>query len=428
MSLMNQVLKDLEQRRNREHKAGSYQAPLSSATRAIPPWLPWAVLAVVIGLALFAVDRLWFSAPDPVVPVTQTEPADAPAAMVETPVVEPVADPEPARPGMRRVVMNTRNQRVLLEFEFDGAIELRAFNLTEPNRLVLDFIGADPSLRKPLPVPSAQQALSDWVYSEAPDGSLRLTLELNARASSVAERPAPDFVTATLSMPAPPRPAPVVVTPDPVPVEPPVVSERTLVTQSPRQRAEAAFSDGIRLLSEGRRGQAEAKFREAVGHDASLVDARVALVNLLVTQGHIREAELQLQEGLRVSPGQPALADRYARLLLERGDLAGAIGVLSDSAPALAAHPEHHALLAALLQRAGHHESAAAAYSALVEVRPDQGLWWMGLGISLEALQRHSAALGAYRRATEDPRLSTEVERFIRERVVALSLAAGETP
>ena len=426
MSLMNQVLKDLEQRRNREPKTGSYQTPLSNATRALPTWLPWAALAVVLGVALFAVDRLWFNTQDPGVPAVQAVAEPAPVAVVETPVVEPVF--EPTRPGMRRAVVNTRERRVLLEFEFDGAIELRAFTLAEPNRLVLDFIGADPAQRKPLPVPSAQQALSDWVYSEAPDGSLRLTLELHARATSAAEIPAPDFVTATLTMPAPPRPTPVVVTPDPAPVEPPVVSERTLVTQSPRQRAEEAFTDGVRFLSEGRRSQAEAKFREAVGHDAALMDARVALVNLLITQGQIREAELQLQEGLRVSPGQPALADRYARLLLDRGDLAGAIGVLSDSAPALTAHPEHHALLAALLQRAGHHESAAAAYSALVEVRPDQGLWWMGLGISLEALLRYPAALTAYRRATDDPRLSTDVERFIRERVVALSLAAGETP
>jgi MSHA biogenesis protein MshN len=115
-------------------------------------------------------------------------------------------------------------------------------------------------------------------------------------------------------------------------------------------------------------------------------------------------------------------------MLMERGDLAGAIGVLTTAPPPLETHPGHHALLAALLQRAGNHDAAITAYTELIAVNDRQGLWWMGLAISLEAVARPAAALQAYRQAMGDPRLSTQVARFVRERADALSLAAGEAP
>ncbi|MFN2301558.1 MAG: tetratricopeptide repeat protein [Gammaproteobacteria bacterium] len=206
-----------------------------------------------------------------------------------------------------------------------------------------------------------------------------------------------------------------------VAVEPPESAvRRTLVTETPAQRAGDSYTQGVRALSEGRRGTAETHFRAALAHDASYHDARLALANLLAGDGRARDAEAQLQEGLRLSPGHWPLAERYARLLFDRGDLAGAIGVLANAPPDVEAAPDYHALLAALLQRAGHHEAAADSYRALLSVRPDQGLWWMGLGISLEGVGRHTPALDAYSRAARDPRLAADVARFVRDRIEVL--------
>ena len=123
---------------------------------------------------------------------------------------------------------------------------------------------------------------------------------------------------------------------------------------------------------------------------------------------------------MRNEPQAASLAERYARLLFERGDLAGAIGVLIGAAPPVESAVEYHALLAALQQRAGNHVAAAETYAALVGVRPEQGLWWMGLGISLEAEQRDAAAHAAYEHAARDARLSAQVAAFVRERLSVL--------
>ena len=329
MSLVNQVLKDLQQRRS-EHPDTSGLLAAATAPRA-RSGSRWALVgggAVLLGLALFAVPH-YLLAPAPVV---------VRAVAVEAPPVEaPAVEAAPVE-----------------EFEEAPAVE------------------AAPMIEEPLPVEVA-------IVEEAPPANV-----------VVAER------------------------------EPEPTLTRTLVTTTPRQRADTAYGAGVRALSEGRRGVAETQFRDALAHDASHADARLALANVLAGNGALREAEAQLQQGLRIAPHAAPLAERYARLLFERGDLAGAIGVLVDAAPPVADGLDYHALLAALQQRAGNHVAAADTYAALVDVRPGEGLWWMGLGISLEAEQRRAAAYDAYQHAARDARLSAQVAAFVRERLAVL--------
>ena len=337
MSLVNQVLQDLQHRRG-EHPD---MEGLAVARPARPPSSPrrygWFIAgAVALGLALFALQQLF----------------ERPAAPVEVTPVAVKTTPAAAAP------------------------------VTQPE--VTPVVAAEP-----VPEPVIET---------------------------------PPVVAAT------PQPEPAVVSPaaDPVPTvtlpprgEPSM--SRTLVATTPRQRADAAYADALRELSAGRRDLAEVRMRDALGHDPSLVDARLALANLLATRGATREAEALLLQGLRLAPDAAPLAQRYARLLFERDDLGGAIGVLLQAPPPVAVDTEYHAFLAALLQRAGNHNAAADTYASLVEVQPDAGLWWMGLGISLEAEQRYAPALDAYRNAARDPRLSARVADFVRERIAVLS-------
>lgn len=429
MSLVNQVLKDLERRRETGSDAGGLRAAARRRPRRWPQWLVAGALALALGFGVYYADRM----------LRQHSPAEVPPPVVA--VAEPAAatvEPPPALPRITRAATTTRENALSLALEFDGAVEPRHFTLSLPHRLVIDLPGVDTDARPGVPVPGGQAALLEAHYEDAPDGALRLVLTLSDDASASVETPAPDVVLVALETPAPrpeppPRRAAAQPADDPVstPAIPPPATEadgtqsRTLVTRSPQQRAAEAYNEGVRALTEGRAPRAEAQFRDALGHDASLHTARLALANLLYQQGRLQDAEVQLQEGLRIAPGEPTLADRYARLLLERGDLSGAIGVLATAPPPVDTHPGHHALLAALLQRAGNHEAAAAAYTELVGMDERQGLWWMGLGISMEALARPDAALQAYRQAIRDPRLSVEVARFVRERADALSLGAG---
>lgn len=207
--------------------------------------------------------------------------------------------------------------------------------------------------------------------------------------------------------------------------EAPAQVQRTLRTTTPRERADDAYNEAVRHLTAGRRARAEAGLEDALGHDAAHHDSRSALAGLLYGQGRTREAETLLQEGLRISPRHAPFADQYARILMQRGDLAGALGVLERAAPPVEENTDYHALMGYLQQRAGNHDAAAGIYRALVDVRDDQGRWWLGLGISLEALRQPDRALAAYNRARNDPRLGGEVIRFLDERIRVLGASEG---
>ncbi len=484
MSLINQVLKDLHARRGEVRDVdGLRPAPVPEAvrSRAGRRWLTIAGIIALAGLlgALAPVLISWYAddlrslagrfVSDPPAPVAEppvvaggangdeSPVADTPVQAVadETEPVDPVvvgagagedvaADTEPpARVTLDEVAVERGTGGVHVELRYGGDVALHRVRDTVSGSLVLDLIGADPSVIRPFEVPPGQTLLRSGRFTTSPGGDQRLELSLGQ--GVVAHVTESDgVVSVDLAPPVAPKPVRDAPRENVARTEPQAepqteprtkpaervsgggTMQRTLVVESPRRRADSSFAAGVRALSEGRTADAERLFRDALGHDATLHSARLALANLLAGSGRSREAEVQLQAGLKITPGEPGLAERYARLLLERGDLAGAIGVLSDHPPSVPNQPEYHALRAALLQQAGNHEEAADAYASLVDVRPDNGIWWVGLAISLEARDRGQAALDAYRRAVRDPRLSGDVANFVNTRISALQGAVGE--
>ena len=109
-----------------------------------------------------------------------------------------------------------------------------------------------------------------------------------------------------------------------------------------------------------------------------------------------------------------------ARIQVERGDLQGAHDLLSKHAGSAANSADYHAFDAAVLQRLGRHKEAVAAYQAALRLSPDTGLWWMGLGISLQADNRSAEAVDAFRRARAAGGLNPDLLAFVDQRLKQL--------
>lgn len=181
--------------------------------------------------------------------------------------------------------------------------------------------------------------------------------------------------------------------------------------------AEAEYGKSTNLLHQGRLAEAQEGFRAALNHHPVHHGARQALVGLLVESRSLSEAERALQEGLALAPGQTGFAMTLARLQVDRGDNAQAIATLQKGLDHARANADYLAFLAALLQRQSRHEDAIAQYQAALRLKPSAGVWWIGLGISLQAANRPADAQDAYRRARASTSLNAELAAFAEQRL-----------
>lgn len=193
--------------------------------------------------------------------------------------------------------------------------------------------------------------------------------------------------------------------------------ELPLKQVSPAQRADAEFRRGILLMQQGRISEAIASYEMALKLDAGLHAARQALVALLLEGKRGADAERVLQDGLKLRPEQTAFAMLLARLQVERGAAEQAMATLEKSLPYADEQADYQAFVAALLQRQDRHKEAVNHYQIALQLVPGNGVWLMGYGISLQALQRNEDARDAFRRALDSQTLGPDLQRFVQQKL-----------
>jgi MSHA biogenesis protein MshN len=189
---------------------------------------------------------------------------------------------------------------------------------------------------------------------------------------------------------------------------------------TPAERAESEFRKATLLLNQGRVAEAMDGYKSSLQQDARHAAARQALVGLLLENRHIDEAQQYLQEGLSLNPDRSVYVMLLARIQVERGDLQGAHDLLAKYAGGAANNADYHAFDAAVLQRLGRHKEAVSEYQAALALAPRAGLWWMGMGISLQADNRGTEALDAFNRAKSAGGLSPDLLAFVDQRMKQL--------
>ncbi|MDZ7803680.1 tetratricopeptide repeat protein [Thiohalophilus sp.] len=192
---------------------------------------------------------------------------------------------------------------------------------------------------------------------------------------------------------------------------------------SDEQRAELAYKQGYQLLGRDQTEAGERHLREALQHYRQHHRARELLAGVYIQSGRYVEAAALLKEGFALAPQNSQFAKLYARVLLKQDKLTQAIAVLERQPPPVGADRDYHALLAAIYQQAGYHLKAAATYRDLLRVNPRQGNWWLGLGISLEQLEKYTEARSAYERASNSPALPENLKEYAAKRMNALAAA-----
>lgn len=198
------------------------------------------------------------------------------------------------------------------------------------------------------------------------------------------------------------------------------IENRQLKTVSPQQHAESEFGKANLAVQEGRTNDALAGYESALLADPTFKPARRAWVALLLNLRRNDEAERVLQRGIKRDPRDTQFAMMLARLQVERGDVSLALTTLQKASPSTEGQGDYYAFVAALMQRQSRHEEAVAQYRIALKLVPNNGLWLMGMGISLQALQRNDEARAAYQQALATNSLSAQLQAFVQQKLKEL--------
>lgn len=361
MSLINDMLRDLEARRATEQRvpagllhATGHAAPARSPRRLLLIALTLTLLLLAAAVAWLAWQR--YSTPAPAVAVA---PAIAPVPALpptSTPAPDPVAD------GSAPAVTET---------PAPAAVE-------------------PPPMAAPAP-------------EVAPVASVAAATPPPEAAPPVVIRPAAEPV---------PRPAA-------RPASAPVAVEKTVRPPTPQLQAETEYQRGVNALRGGNQAAAETALRTALRLDGEHLLARETLAAVLLGAGRLIEADEVLEQGRRQFARNPTLALLLARLRVEQGQTGAAVTILEQTLHAATARADYLAFLAALYQRELRYEESIESYGRALALQPQQASWWVGMGISLENAGRRADAVKAYEQAAAGA-LPPQLQDHVRNRLKAL--------
>ncbi|KPQ28023.1 MAG: hypothetical protein HLUCCX14_12665 [Marinobacter excellens HL-55] len=367
MSLLNDALRDAEQRQTRPQVTGTYtgQPVVQQAdTSKTPLIIGLLAILVLIGGA----GTWWLLSDDVVAPVAETagssalvvpEPA-APAASPEPTPLEPVPE-QPAAVA----VPEPQPEMPVAKAESEPESEAPAVAVTASSE-------AEPT------EPAAPQRT---VFAEP-------------------KEPAPTFAPEQVS------------TANQASAEP--VKQQRETREAVDLRTSRELS---RLLAAGQNTEAERVLRALTDRQTASRSREVFAREMLV-QGMAAQALEWLPDVLTKEHVNLRLLK--ARALLDQGELNRAIATLSASVPPVADQVEYRITLATLLQQAGDADEAAGHWSELIAFDDSKAAWWLGLAIALETGGRYRSAVQAYAQAMTMPGLSASLADYARERLNAL--------
>ncbi|MDU4189458.1 tetratricopeptide repeat protein [Aeromonas caviae] len=377
MSVINQMLKDLDRRQQEAEGAAVYVAPV----RQQGWWM--LVLTLLCTLALGILGwRTWIF-------WQQSQRASLPAAQVEAPRTAPAVAPS----APLAVVATTQ------------AVSSAAPMAKVPAASAESTAArVAPSAAEQAPADEAvladegnpEEALGDETIPSDEELQPDLYAELAAE-QGAEEAPAP----------AAPR------KPGILKIETVELSDAELATLAERKATTA--------MAKGRMEEAQDGYYEVLAHDPHNQRAREQLAGLLYGAGRLTEAAQVLEEGLRLDPEQADLRLLLARVAISGGDRQKALDWLTGYQPDIASNLDYYATWAGLAQELGQPVQASEMYVRLLRQQPDQGRWWLGLGVAEDGQGHRQRALDAYRNAQLHGNLGEASTQWLEQRIGQLT-------
>lgn len=456
MSLVNDMLRDLNKRTPVSNRAARVHGAINSSIDNKRPKTRAGLILAGGLLAALTAGYFWFEsarvqlvqvplAPAPAIVTTPRNVAPAPAVTnadapanaapitADMPAIELLAE-------FRELATQPTGFTLLIELSETTTFDVRERNA---NGIVLHIDGVDRYDRSAIGVPGMSLKLSgdglevgfalnepvDFLVredGETPNFDILVTASYRRRESVTELAPAPALQDPVPALVQPQ--APVVAAPDVAPAPTPPAAASGDRNAAVRVSRELSFEErdrnnsqsALMLLQGGQMAEALQQLLGFLEQNPAAHQSRETLAKLLLAQQALAQASTVVDQGLEQVPNYAPFKKIKARLLMQDGEAAQALALLRNVPPSVVADTEYHELLATLYQQSNYHQQAIAAYQELLRTDRNQGRWWTGLGISLEAQNQGADARASYQAALQSPNLDANLRRFVQDRIANL--------
>ena len=200
---------------------------------------------------------------------------------------------------------------------------------------------------------------------------------------------------------------------------------RSVITKQirPDQQSDNYYRQALSNLQQGRIAEAQDNLKLALEAKPSNQEARQTLAGILLDNKRNDEAREVLAAGLAIAPEQTDFRMALARLQVEDNNRAGALNTLKQGLAYAKNNADYQGFLATLLQRAERHEEAINYYMASLAINSGSPNSLIGLGISLQAIGKLENAKEAFIRAQTNTSLSLELSVFVDQQLKQINLS-----
>ena len=186
----------------------------------------------------------------------------------------------------------------------------------------------------------------------------------------------------------------------------------------PQQQAEKIYSQTNAQMS---RLMRQENLKEVLQLDPRHLAARQQLLQILVKEHSNLELKQFLDESLAWFPDNLGFITTLAHYHAQQKNFADAVATLERVDNFRVNDPHYLALLAASYQQQKQFTQALPVYQKLTQIQPEKAENWLGLGICADKLQQNSSALDAYQQALNKNTLNSAVVDYINQRLSALT-------
>lgn len=186
-----------------------------------------------------------------------------------------------------------------------------------------------------------------------------------------------------------------------------------------QQKAVRLQQQALAAQQRGNAEQAVAYWQQLIALSPDNAQPYLALAALWLQYGQPQASRQVLQQAIGQGIVNADIQLMLAQFAAQQQAWAQVIEYLNHDV-GLAQQPDYYGLKATALQQLGQHQQAFHWFSQLTLVQPQQARWWLGGGISLEALQQPVQAHQFYRQAKLwGSSLSAASRDFVQQRLVA---------